>query len=66
MSGFWVGYRSKFNFEPTETYKFGLQLLRKYRGHIMEYPIVFEKRKSGKSKVKPIQALKDLLAIVRR
>jgi hypothetical protein len=32
----------------------------------MEYPIVFEKRKSGKSKVKPIQALKDLLAIVRR
>ena len=64
MSGFWVGYRSKFNFEPTETYKFGLQLLRKYRGHIMEYPIVFEKRKSGKSKVKPIQAIKDLWEVI--
>jgi len=64
MSGFWVGYKNKFNFKPTETYKFGLQLIRKYRGHIMEYPIVFEKRKSGKSKVKPIQAIKDLWEVI--
>jgi hypothetical protein len=30
----------------------------------MEYPIVFEKRKSGESKVKPIQALKDLWEVI--
>jgi len=65
MSGFWVGYRDKFVFEPNGNYKFGLQLLRKYKNHIEEYPIVFKKRIEGKSKVKPIQALKDLFSIFR-
>ena len=63
MSGFWIGYREAFNFKPSKTYKFGLQLIRKHKKHIVEYPIIFEKRKSGKSHVKPLQAIKDLLAI---
>lgn len=64
MSGFWIGYRDKFNFKPSKTYKFGIQLIRKYRGHIAEYPIVFRKRQNGKSHVKPVQALKDLWEVI--
>jgi dolichol-phosphate mannosyltransferase len=63
MSGFWVGYRSALKFTPTKGYKFGLQLIRKNKEHIVEFPIVFLKRKEGKSKIKPVQALKDLLSI---
>jgi dolichol-phosphate mannosyltransferase len=66
MSGFWVGYRDKFRFKPDGNYKFGLQLIRRYKNHITELPIIFKKRKEGKSKVKPMQALKDLLSILRR
>lgn len=63
MSGFWVGYRQVFTFKHSNTFKFGLQLIRKYKHHILEYPIIFRKRQTGKSHVKPLQALKDLCAI---
>lgn len=63
MSGFWVGWRWAFQFQPTQSYKFGLQLLKKYHKFIKEYPIIFVKRKEGKSHVKPIQALRDLWTI---
>jgi glycosyltransferase involved in cell wall biosynthesis len=63
MSGFWCGYKDKFIFEPQNTYKFGIQLIRKYKQHIREYPIIFKKRVEGKSHVKPMQALKDFYAI---
>ena len=67
MSGFWVGYRWAFKFQPSQTYKFGLQLIRKYGNkHIKEFGIVFRKRKEGKSHVKPLQSLKDFFAIFRR
>lgn len=66
MSGFWAGYRWAFDFQPTTSFKFGVQLIKKHKTHIAEYPIVFQKRKKGRSKVKPLQALKDLFAIVRR
>jgi dolichol-phosphate mannosyltransferase len=66
MSGFWVGYKEKFTFKPDGNYKFGLQLIRKYKKHIKEVPIIFKKRQAGKSKVKAIQALKDLLSIIKR
>lgn len=66
MSGFWVGYQHAFKFEPSKTYKFGLQLIRKHQKHIKECPILFRKRKEGKSKVKPLQAVQDLLAILKR
>lgn len=64
MSGFWVGYRKTFKFKPVTTYKFGLQLIKKYKQHIIEYPIFFCKRKQGSSHVKPLQALKDFLSII--
>ena len=63
MSGFWVGYRKAFIFTPSATYKFGIQLIKRYKNHIKEYPIVFRKRKQGSSHVKPYQALKDLAMI---
>ena len=65
MSGFWVGRREAFKFNPSRNFKFGLQLIKKNKGYIVEYPIVFEKRKSGRSKMKPLQALKDLFSIFR-
>jgi len=65
MSGFWIGYRDKFVFEPNGNYKFGLQLLKKYKGHIIEYPIVFHKRQEGKSHLKPMQVIGDLFEIVK-
>jgi len=64
MSGFWVGYRNNFIFKPSKTYKFGIQLIRKNKSRILEYPIIFKKRKSGESHVKPLQAIKDLLSII--
>lgn len=64
MSGFWLGYRDRFTFQPGGNYKFGLQLIRKYRKHIVEFPISFAKRREGKSHVKPVQALKDLLEVI--
>lgn len=63
MSGFYVGYRNAFQFTPNTNFKFGLQLIRKNKGHIKEYPIVFEKRKGGKSKIKPLQAVHDFIEI---
>ena len=63
MSGYWVGYRRAFNFKPSKTYKFGLQLIRNYKNHVKEYPIIFSERQQGKTHVKPIQAIKDFLAI---
>jgi len=66
MSGFWVGYRWAFKFQPSQTYKFGLQLIKKHKNHIKEYPIIFSKRKKGESHVKPLQSLKDFFAIFRR
>jgi dolichol-phosphate mannosyltransferase len=66
MSGFWVGYREAFRFSPTNSFKFGVQLIRNNRGHIREFPIVFRKRQAGKSKVKPLQAIKDLFQIIWR
>ena len=65
MSGFWVGYREAFKLEPNRDYKFGLQLIRRNRGHIKEFPIVFSKRQMGASHIKPLQAIRDLLAIFR-
>lgn len=65
MSGFWVGYKEAFQFDPSENYKFGLQLIRNNQGHIQEYPIIFKKRKMGKSHIKPTQAINDLLNILR-
>ena len=65
MSGFWCGFKSKFIFEPNQNYKFGLQLLKKYKGHIIEYPIVFHKRQEGKSHLKPMQVIGDLFEIVK-
>ena len=66
MSGFWCGYKWAFSFKPSQTYKFGLELIRTYKNHIKEYPIIFCKRKKGKSHVKFMQAIKDFLAIFRR
>jgi len=66
MSGFWVGYKWAFKFKPTTSFKFGIELIKKHKEHIREYPIVFRKRQSGESKVKPLQAVKDLLEIFRR
>ncbi len=65
MSGFWVGYRESFTFNPFDGFKFGLQLIKNNRGHVAEYPIVFEKRKVGKSHIKPLQAIRDLFTIVK-
>lgn len=64
MSGFWVGYRDAFTFTPSNTYKFGLQFIKRYGNHIKEYPIIFRKRTQGNSHVQPFQALRDLLAIL--
>ena len=65
MSGFWCGFKSKFIFEPNGNYKFGLQLIAKYgHEHIREFPIRFMPRQLGKSKVKPLQAINDLVSIL--
>jgi dolichol-phosphate mannosyltransferase len=66
MSGFWVGYKDSFKFNPSSNYKFGLQLIQRYKKHIKECPIIFRKRQSGKSNVKPMQAIQDFFAILRR
>jgi len=63
MSGFWVGYKTAYIFNPSNTYKFGLQLIQNYSKNISEYPIIFRKRRSGKSHVKPLPAIQDLFAI---
>lgn len=65
MSGFWVGFRSHFVFEPSDSYKFGIQLINKYGAHVVEYPIFFKKRQQGKSHIKPKQAIKDLLVCLK-
>lgn len=65
MSGFWCGYKDAFRFEPGPSFKFGLQLLRNNRGYVKEYPIVFRKRNSGKSHIRPLQAISDLFAILK-
>jgi len=65
MSGFWVGYRHVFQFTPTNGYKFSLQLIRRYSGHIQEFPIIFRKRKIGKSHIKASQSLRDFCEIFR-
>lgn len=65
MSCFWVGWKFAFQFKPSKSWRFGLQLIRNNGGHIQEFPIVFEKRKIGKSHIKPLQALYDLIAVFR-
>ena len=65
MSGFWVGYRDKFVFKPNGNFKFGLQLIQKYKRHIVEYPIIFRKRRIGKTHLKPKQVMGDLFEIVK-
>lgn len=65
MSGFWVGYRWAFKFKPSKNYKFGLQLIKRHGDkHIIEFPIRFQKRQLGKSKVNPIMAITELLRVV--
>lgn len=65
MSGFWVGYKKYFDFKPSGGYKFGLQLIRKYESHIVEFPIIFEKRRMGKTHITPKQAINDLFSILK-
>ncbi len=69
MSGFIAAKREVFEHYPIncKSFKFGLELLVKSRStyHATEYPIVFEKRKLGKSKASPMEAVKTLLLIFR-
>lgn len=64
MSGFIVAKRQVFVDYPISSngFKFVLDLLIKSKGvyDVVEYPIVFEKRKLGKSKASPMEAIRTL------
>lgn len=69
MSGFVVAKKEVFMVYPigNKGFKFNLENLVKTKGvfKATEYPIVFEKRKAGKSKASPMEALHTLLFIFR-
>ena len=66
MSGFVCGKRSLFrDIRPNKSIKFVLQLLEK-NPRVFDYPIVFHKRKGGKSKINAFDAfavLKDMFIL---
>lgn len=64
MSGFLVGKREAFRFTFARGYKFGLELIMENRNRVAEHPIVFEKRKMGRSKASPFEVLRILKLIV--
>ena len=66
MSGFWVGRKDKFVFDPNDNYKFGLELIRKNKNHVAEFPIIFQKRRAGKSKASLLLGLRELMNIIKK
>lgn len=65
LSGFWVGYKTHFQFKPNGSWKFSVQLIKKNNGYIKEYPICFQPRREGKSHATPLQALITLWEIIK-
>lgn len=65
LSGFIVGYKKCFNFKERSGFKFGLEVILANKEHIVEFPIVFEKRKSGHSKASALEGIRTLLQILK-
>lgn len=67
MSGFVMGDKELFSsLKPTNDWKFVLQLLtHNPRPNVVEYPIHFLERKSGKSKATFVTGIKTLITIVK-
>ena len=68
MSGFIVARKKLFDelsIVKGNDYKFGLELIARNKHRVREYPILFDKRKMGKSKVNILQGLRTMWLVLK-
>lgn len=68
MSGFVIAHSDLFkelSIVEGMDYKFGLELIARNKDSVFEYPIIFTKRTSGKSKANTLQAFRTIGLILR-